>query len=196
MSFNKDHRAYADAVMKEEAAKLLKVRGVASSRDAAKASYNSSYDADRKLRPGSPNSWYIATANSVNSMIDSESKKAIKAAYIKLKKTGKVASSIESLTGMAATSIAFGVATAGTPDASAEPMMSRRSLLQGFGALAGATVVFGPTEAKADNYSYIGAVKRGVQSHVKTKAPAIVVSVGAGIRADLNSDEPKFVMQG
>ena len=179
MSFNAAHRAYADAIMNVEAAKIFK-KSAPSSRNAAAASYKASYADDQKLRPGSSSGWYKATANSVNRMIASETKKAVKAAYKKLKKEGKV-TSIETLSGVATASL-FGGIAAKPKHAIASTTMSRRGLLTGVGAMAGAAVVFGSTEAMADNYSYISAVKRGLQSYVTSKSPAVVRGVGAGIR--------------
>lgn len=188
MSFNKAHRAYADAVMRKEAAALFRKRGP-STRSAANASYQASYRADQELRPGSSKGWYKATAKSVNKMIEREAKSAVKTAYRSLKRSGKIASA-EEVTGMAVASM-FGVASAQNQQ-SVEPMqMSRRALLLGGGTVAATAFLGTAGEAKADNNRYIGQVQRGVRVYTTNNAMGVVrKAYGAGSRANYEGLSP------
>lgn len=185
MSFNSKHRAYADAVMQHEAAKLLRKRKP-STRSAEKASYNSTYAADKKLRPSVRKSWWQATAKSTNKMIEAESRKAVQKAYRKLKAQGKLASFDGGTTGLATIAAAFG-GIAATSDQAAtatqDVMISRRAMILGGAALAGAAFMGSASPAMADNNDYIGRVRRDVKGYTGRTAPG-VIAAGAGIRAN------------
>lgn len=195
--FNDAHRAYADAVMKDQALKKFKKRGE-SIKNAERASYNSTVAADKKLRPNNPNGWYTATARSTNQVIDRAARSAINSAYDAWRREGKRASlDVDTLTGWATVSL-FGVAAVQPQNtvASKGATISRRGFIAGLGVLGAGSAVFAPSEAKADNYDYINNVKSGAARYTGGKSKAIVRGVGAGIRADagehLNTPRPQF----
>lgn len=211
MSFGSPHKKYADLVMEVEAYKLLKKHGARMPSNLTgqlKSAESGSYDHTNKTAFKSRSDWnkihkkygkgvepggqYTrATAKAVNSIIKTEANKAVASAYKAWLATRKKASLDMNDPSAMAAFLAFAKTTESNPPSAG---FSRRGLLTGFAVLSAAA--FFPSEAAAEDQPYLGAVKRGVQSHVKTKAPAIVDSVGAGIRADLKSDKPKFVMQG
>lgn len=166
MSFNTAHRAYADAVMQNEAAKLLRQKRP-STRNAEKASYNATYADDKKLRPDVKKSWWQATAKSTNSMIEDESRKAIRAAYKTLKSQGKLSSLIGTGTLVTATALAGGAAL--IPAANTD--ISRRALMIGGAALVGTAFLGSASPAMADNTDYIGRVRDGLRSYTFKTAP-------------------------
>lgn len=178
MALAQAHKKYADARIAYEIAKLLKKKKP-NTKTAEKASYKATFAKDRKLRPGSPNGWYTATAKNVNKVIRSEVKKGVKAIYSDLKKRGKLAS-LETLgTGVMAASI-FAIAAA-TPEAEQQPSVySRRTM---FTVLAGGAFALAfPTVALADNRAYIKEIKGAARGYVNGKSKAISNGLGAGIR--------------
>jgi hypothetical protein len=192
MSFRREHEAYANAVMVAEAYKLFNRRVpsgyVEGPRD---ASYARTMADDQRLRPGSPNGWYTATARSTNRAIEDAAKEAIRANRAMVRNGRLVAQSdIDALVNTAAASV-FGVAaTQEAQDSGTTEGISRRGLLLGLGATVAAVTVFKPSEAHADNNSYISAVRRGAQGHARSRAPSTIRQVAGslGIRASLDTE--------
>ena len=175
MAFREEHRRLCDAAMQVEAYKLYGKRARIP-KEISDASYQATMRDDMKERPNSPKGWYTATAKSVNDVIIAESKKAVKAVFNEYK-----VSALDGAVGLGAFgAVAFAPAAANA-DAVQPVEISRRAMLAMAGA-ATVTAVAMPTAAAADNTGYISTVRRGAQNYGQTQAPAIVRSVGAGIR--------------
>ena len=202
MTFQPEHQKYADAVMTFEAYKLFGKTGP-STGAAKKASYNRTIADDKKERPGSPMGWHTATANSVNRVIEDESRKAIKAAGKKMVKDGKLISGEailpetllkEAALLMPAAMLAGQRAKAPAPsqETQSNGAISRRQMLGLTAGLAVGAFFLNTAEAHADNVSYVNNVKNNVGRYSKGKAQGVVRGVGAGIRADLDAPRPQY----
>lgn len=195
MSFATPHKKYADAVMLAQAYKEVGKRGAPSSDGAAKASYNhtvkscftdrrwaAQVQSDPNFAPGKGRYRHI-TAQEVNDAIKRASIEAIKSAAKRLKIAGIDMSAVTP-------AALFAVAAASQAESGSLSRLSRRSLvLGGLAVLATAAIV--PDVAEASDGGYVSAVKRGLQSHVTSRSPAVLRGVGAGTRADLKSTTPK-----
>lgn len=185
-----EHYAFADAVIAHEIATVLKQRNKPSISRAQRASFNASVQEDKKARPGSPNGWYTATANSINREIESIARREVRNVARRMRLASLDLDGQTLGAGVAAS--VFGVAAAHKGEiAEVASTFSRRAFMIGGAALA-ATAVLAPSEAKADNYGYIATVKRGATGYIGSKRPTIQNAMGAGTRGDAQDYIPEL----
>ena len=172
-----EHINLANAAMQVEAYRLYGKRARIP-QNVERASYNATIRDDKQLRPGSPNGWHTATARSTNTAIIEEANNAVQRAF----RQNRV--SFDGVDAATAAPMLAAFAAAEATTETAQPVeISRRAML-GMGAAAAGFAMFAPTQAAADNTSYISTVRRGVSSHATSTAPRVVRAVGAGIRGN------------
>jgi len=185
MAISKQHFAYADALItsaiREFAAKGKKARKagmVSGAKSAERLSIAAAIKDDKKLRPNAPKSWNTATAQKAVRVIQDLAWKEASAAYkkVKRKKTHYLPpSNIEfGSPTMLAGLFAFGIKSDNSAAA-----LSRRKFIAGVGVTA--LGVFVTSEARAENRSYIAAVKRGVKAYLAGKRASIEKAMAAAL---------------
>jgi hypothetical protein len=175
MALREEHRRLADAAMQVHAYKLYGKR-LRIPKDVLNASYQATMQDDMRERPNSPKGWYTATAKSVNNVIVNESKKAVKTVFKEYK-----VSALDSALGLgAASAVAFAPAAANVQ--ATQPIeVSRRAMLA-MGAAAAGVAMFAPSQAAADNKSYISGVRSEILAYSRSNAPNAIRNAGAAIR--------------
>lgn len=194
MSLEGPHAKYSDIVMLAAAYKGLKkagfkTKGKAPTRKQVKAAKKACYDYTRKLDitkrsswPRYNSSWSTSTASNITGKIRRHSEKAIKTEIKKL--TGRLVSEVDVDSIVTTASLAF-IPAAAAVNETVE--ISRRGLLLGAGATAFAAVTFGGTsQAMAEDWEYIKQIDGAAKGYAGGKSRAVVRSVGAGIRAELD----------
>lgn len=177
MPLRTEHINLANAAMQVEAYRLYGKRARIP-KNVERASYNATMRDDKQLRPGSPKGWHTATARSTNTAIIEEANNAVQRAF----RNNRV--SFDGVDAATAAPMLAAFAAAEATTETAQPVeISRRAML-GMGAAAAGFAMFAPTQAAADNTSYISTVRRGVSSHVRRTAPSMIRGVGAGIRGN------------
>ncbi|MEX0345820.1 MAG: hypothetical protein AB3N20_12920 [Rhizobiaceae bacterium] len=181
----KRHFRYADALISASVKEFSKKGPRASKRAVIKAtkapgraSYTASYNEDKRRRPKNPASNWSATAAAINRNIENRVWKTTKSAYNKVRREKSElyqpvignGTSFAALLGLATTHHRL------------PTQISRRALLVGGSATLTSALVLASTDARAENWGYIGEVKSDINAYVASKRPSIEASLRAGLQ--------------
>ena len=185
MPVAKEHYKYADALISSAITefatngnKARKTGMISGAKGAEQLSIAAAIREDKKLRPNVPGDWYNITARKVVRVIQDAAWKEASSAYkkVKRKKTNYLPPTgieVDSIT-MVAGLVAFAVKR-NEP----ETTITRRKFIAG--AMVTILGVLLTSEARAENRSYISAVRRDVKSYLATKRDSIEKAMAAAL---------------
>lgn len=181
----KQHYAYADALINAAIKEFVDKGGSArksavirATKGPERASFKASIAAEKKNRPNNPSSDWNATATAVNRNIQSVAWSATRTAY---RKVSREKSDLMPLPGDSGVSYAA-ILAVGAAKGGSNRTMSRRGFLTLIGLTTTGLLALGTGAARAENWEYIGEIKRDIETYVAGKRSAIEAALRAGLR--------------